>query len=119
MPQLGGGDDQLPNLLVKEATEFDGTIPFVVAAITPLNKSLKIRVIGSDHFDLAVNNGWSRVNNDNGFTIVAQRENQLVSGLVYLAAEGRDGSATIEYYEDSETPTFTKQISWTGGWMGK
>lgn len=38
--------------------------------------------------------------------------------LIYLASESKDGSATIEYYEDSETPTFIKQITWRGGWMG-
>ena len=38
--------------------------------------------------------------------------------LVYLGGHDRDGSATIAYYEDSSTPTFTKEITWTGGWMG-
>jgi hypothetical protein len=36
--------------------------------------------------------------------------------LVYLKGDSKDGSATIEYYEDSDMPTFTKQITWTGGW---
>jgi hypothetical protein len=36
--------------------------------------------------------------------------------LICLLNDSKDGSATIEYYEDSDTPTFTKQITWTGGW---
>ncbi|MBR5631707.1 MAG: hypothetical protein IKW82_08700 [Bacteroidales bacterium] len=49
------------------------------------------------------------------FTIEAQRQNVLVAILEYLYDNSKDGSATIEYYEDSDTPTFTKQITWTGG----
>jgi hypothetical protein len=64
---------------------------------------------------LDLNNGWI-VSYDDGYILEAQRQNELVSMLVYLLTPIRDGSATIEYYEDSDTPTFTKQITWTGGW---
>ncbi|MBR0539440.1 MAG: hypothetical protein IJK36_04345 [Bacteroidales bacterium] len=80
----------------------------------PLGKSLKIKVTG-DVLPGVENNGWVVTNNTDGFTIEAQRQNVLVSILVYLYDNSKDGSATIEYYEDSDTPTFTKQITWTGG----
>ena len=112
MPEMGG---EVPNLLVKDATQFDGWGSYVVAAITPLGKSLKVKVTGSVQTDL--NNGWVVTDYTNdGFTIEAQRQNELVSMLVYLLDDSKDGTATIEYYEDSDTPTFTKQISWTGGY---
>lgn len=112
MPEMGG---EVPNLLVKDATQFDGWGSYVVAAITPLGKSLKVKVTGSVQTD--INNGWVVTDYTNdGFTIEAQRQNELVSMLVYLLDDSKDGTATIEYYEDSDTPTFTKQISWTGGY---
>ncbi|MBQ3737767.1 MAG: hypothetical protein II862_02130 [Bacteroidales bacterium] len=108
-----GPGGEVPNLLVKEATQFEG-IPSVLAAIVPLGKSLKIKVTG-DVLPGVENNGWVVTNNTDGFTIEAQRQNVLVAILVYLSDNSKDGSATIEYYEDSDTPTFTKQITWTGG----
>ncbi len=114
-PETGPGGE-VPNILVKDMTQFDGELAYVVAAITPLGKSLKVKVTGAAHASTSINNGWVVTNQTDGFTIEAQRQNELVSMLVYLADENRDGSATIEYYEDSETPTFTKQITWTGGW---
>ena len=66
--------------------------------------------------DTSLNNGWIVTDYTNGFTIEAQRQNELVSMLIYLASDYKDGSATIEYYEDSDTPTFTKQITWSEGW---
>ena len=114
-PETGPGGE-VPNILVKDMTQFDGEQAYVVAAITPLGKSLKVKVTGAAHASTSINNGWVVTNQTDGFTIEAQRQNELVSMLVYLADENRDGSATIEYYEDSETPTFTKQITWTGGW---
>ena len=75
-----------------------------------------MKVTGKVFLDTSLNNGWLVIDNAyaNGFTVKAQRQNDLVSILVYLL-EGEDSSATIEYYEDSDTPTFTKQITWTGG----
>ena len=116
VPETGPGGE-VPNILVKDVTQFDGTKSYVVAAITPLGKSLKVKVTGNVELDTGLNNGWvvTEYTND-GFTIEAQRQNALVSMLVYLIDESKNGSATIEYYEDSDTPTFTKQITWTGGW---
>ena len=115
-----GPEGAVPNILVKEATQFDGAHAYVVAAITPLGKDLKVKVTGDVHLSTSLNNGWVVTEqNTEGFTIEAQRHNELVSMLVYLGSFSKDGSATIEYYEDSETPTFTKQITWTGGWFGK
>jgi hypothetical protein len=112
-PETGPGGE-VPNILVKDVTQFDGT-PSVVAAITPLGKSLKVKVTGNVGPVTSINNGWVVTEQTDGFIIEAQRQNTLVSMLVYLFNDGKDGSATIEYYEDSETPTFTKQITWTGG----
>ena len=115
-PEIGSGGE-VPNILVKDITHFDGTQSYVVAAITPLGKSLKVKVTGDTWLDTSLNNGWVVIEHtNNGFTIEAQRQNGLVSMLVCLLDRTKDGSATIEYYEDSDTPTFTKQITWTGGW---
>ena len=115
-PETGPGGE-VPNILVKDVTQFDGEHAYVVAAITPLGKSLKVKVTGAAHVNTSLNNGWDVIEHtDNGFTIEAQRQNELVSMIVHLFDEGKNGTATIEYYEDSDTPTFTKQITWTGGW---
>lgn len=115
-PEIGP-EGAVPNILVKDVTQFDGTHAYVVAAITPLWKSLKVKVTGNVRVDAGLNNGWLISDyTNNGFTIEPQRQNELVSMLVYLKSDSKDGSATIEYYEDSDTPTFTKQITWTGGW---
>ena len=115
-PEIGPGGE-VPNILVKDVTQFDGTQAYVMAAITPSGKSLKVKVTGNVELDGSLNNGWLITDYSlDGFTVEAQRQNALVSMLVYLIDENRDGSATIEYYEDSDTPTFTKQITWTGGW---
>ena len=116
LPEMGAGGE-VPNILVKDITHFDGTQSYVVAAITPLGKSLKVKVTGNTWLDTSLNNGWVVIEqSNNGFTIEAQRQNQIVAMLACLLDTSKDGSATIEYYEDSDTPTFTKQITWTGGW---
>ena len=115
-PEIGPGGE-VPNILVKDITHFDGTQSYVVAAITPLGKSLKVKVTGNTWLDTSLNNGWVVIEqSNNGFTVEAQRQNQIVAILACLLDTSKDGSATIEYYEDSDTPTFTKQITWTGGW---
>ena len=114
-PEIGPGGE-VSNILVKDVTQFDGDLAYVVAAITPLGKSLKVKITG-DRILLDLNSGWIVSDyTTNGFTIEAQRQNELVSMLVYLLDTNNGGSATIEYYEDSDTPTFTKQITWTGGY---
>ena len=113
-PEMGP-DGEVPNLLVKDITQFDGDLSYVVAAITPLGKSLKVKITGNLQLDL--NNGWLITDYSHGcFTLEAQRQNELVSMLVYFLDDSKNGSGTIEYYEDSDTPTFTKQITWTGGY---
>lgn len=113
-PEMGP-DGEVPNLLVKDITQFDGDLSYVVAAITPLGKSLKVKITGNLQLDL--NNGWLITDYTHGcFTLEAQRQNELVSMLVYFLDDSKNGSGTIEYYEDSDTPTFTKQITWTGGY---
>ncbi len=114
-----GPGAEVPNILVKDETQFDGTQAFVVAAITPLRKKLRVKVTGNVELDGSQNNGWVVIDYDyeNSFTIETQRENALVSMPVLLLRNNKDGSAIVEYYEDSDTPTFTKQITWTGGWM--
>lgn len=114
-PELGPGGE-VPNILAKDATQFDGKHTYVVAAIKPIGKSLKVKVTGNVHPDISLNNGWVVTNTTDGFIIETQRQNALVSMLVYLAKDNKDGSATVEYFEDSDTPTFTKQITWTSGW---
>ena len=112
-----GPEGNVPNIFVKDVTQFDGTQAYAVAAITPLGKSLKVKVIGKVIPDTGLNSGWVVTEySENGFTIEAQRQNLLVAMLIYFASDNKDGSATIEYYEDSDTPTFTKQINWTGCW---
>ena len=109
-----GPSGEVDNLLVKDITHFDGNQAYVFAAITPLGKSLKVKITGS--VDLEENNGWIvTAHSNNSFTIEAQRHNETVAILVYLLDDSKNGTATIEYYEDSDTPTFTKQITWTGG----
>ena len=116
VPEFGPGGE-VPNILVKDATQFDGTQSFVVAAITPLGKTLKVKITGNTWLDTSLNNGWVITEHtNNSYTIEAQRQNELVSMLICLLNDSKDGSATIEYYEDSDTPSFTKQITWTGGW---
>jgi hypothetical protein len=114
-PEMGPGGE-VSNILVKDITEFNGDLAYVVAAITPLGKNLKVKITGNKIL-LDLNNGWIVTDHTtNSFTIEAQRQNELVSMLIYLLDENDGGSATVEYYEDSDTPTFTKQITWTGGY---
>ena len=114
-PETGPGGE-VPNLLVKDVTQFDGTKAYVIAATTPPGKRLKIKITGNIWPDGSLNNGWVVTPSQNGYTFEAQRQGALVSLLVCLVSDTKDGSATIEYYEDSDTPTFTKQITWSAGW---
>ena len=104
-------DATLPNILVPSDTIFQAA-PYSVAAIIPLNKTLKIKFIGSNITLGGPVSGWELINEyPHGFTINSQRQNALMSMLINLESGG--GSATIEYYENvSETPTFSKNITW-------
>lgn len=100
------------NILVPSNTVFHAG-PYCFATIIPLNSTLKIKFIGSNVVELGGPvSGWELINEyPNGFTVNSQRQNELMSMLVTLKYGG--DSATIEYYENnSETPTYTKLITW-------
>jgi len=103
-------DGKIKNILVPSDTVYQAA-PYSVAAIIPLNKTLKIKFIGSNITIGGPNSGWELINEyPNGFTINSQRQNELMSMLMYLESSG---IATIEYYENnSTTPTYTKKIKW-------
>ena len=104
-------DGIIANILVPSDTVFQAA-PYSVAAIIPLNKTLKIKFIGSNITIGGPIYGWELINEyPNGFTINSQRQNELMSMLIHLEYGG--GNATVEYYEnETETPTFTKKIKW-------
>ena len=108
-------DSKLPNLLVPSDTIFQAGKPHSIAAIIPLNASLTIKFIatnyGSDYGIGGPIHGWELINEyPNGFTLKSQRQNQLMTMLLYCYAVE---PAVIEYYEnDAEIPTFTKTIYW-------
>ena len=104
-------DGIIDNILVPSDTVFKAA-PYSVAAIIPLNKTLKIKFIGSNISIGGPINGWELINEyPIGFTLHSQRQNALMSMLIHLGNGG--GNATIEYYENNDdTPTFTKQIRW-------
>ena len=103
-------DVKIQNILVPTVTIYQAA-PYSVAAITPLNKTLKIKIIGSNIRIGGPISGWELVNEyPNGFTLNSQRQNELMSMLIHLDSSG---SATIEYYENnSSSPTVTKNIQW-------
>jgi hypothetical protein len=104
-------DGIISNILFPSDTIFKAA-PYSVAAIIPLNKTLKVRIIGSNITIGGPIYGWELISEyPNGFTINSQRQNALMSMLIHLEYGG--GNATIEYYEnEAETPTFTKKIKW-------
>jgi hypothetical protein len=111
---LTAPDGKIQNILSLSDTLFVAAAsqdPYSVAAISPLNKSLKIRFMGSNYMLGAPNSGWEVISDHpNGFTLISQRQNELMSMLIYLV---ESGSATIEYYENSlDELTFTKKIHW-------
>lgn len=103
-------DGKIKNILVPSDTIYTAA-PYSVAAIIPLNKTLKIKFIGSNVIIGGPISGWELITEyPNGFTLNSQRQNELMSMLIHL--EG-SGSAVIEYYENNTaTPTFTKKINW-------
>jgi len=103
-------DGKIQNILVPSDTIYQAA-PYSVAAIIPLNKTLKIKFIGSNITIGGPVSGWELINEyPNGFTINSQRQNELMSMLIHLESSG---NATIEYYENNTTtPTFTKKIKW-------
>ena len=104
-------DGIIANILVPKDTVFQAA-PYSVAAIIPLNKSLKIKFIGSNITIGGPTYGWELINEyPNGFTLNSQRQNELMSMLIRLEYGG--GNVTVEYYENNnDFPTFTKHIRW-------
>ncbi len=103
-------DSKIPNILGQTDSIFKSG-PYSIAALIPLNKTLKIRLIGQNIMNGGMITGWEVINEyPNGMTLNSQRQNGLMSMLIHLDSKG---SALIEYYENvTDTPTFTKRISW-------
>lgn len=112
-------NSMVPNLLVKTDTIYKAynATPLCIAAIIPLHSTLTIKFISpnnnSNYIMGGPVSGWKVIGNyPESFTLISQRENQLMSLLFHL---NNPGEATVEYYENnSVTPTFTKKIRWAG-----
>ncbi len=113
---ISSPDAMIQNILVPQTTEFAPN-PYCVAAITPINSSLTIKLTlqpGSSEYAFGIgmlNAGWKVDGNINGgITFISQRQNEIMALLIDLMDWG---TAIIEYYEEGpDTPTFTKTISW-------
>lgn len=104
-----------PNILLPSLTELDAPLTYAAAAIVPTNSSLKIRIVGTDLGVCGPLYGWRMIQSSPGdYTLVSQRQNELITTMVCVGYEGVEGaSARIEYYENSDdTPTFVKEITW-------
>lgn len=103
-------DEKIENALVKADTILQARYsPYILGAIVPFNKTLKIRVVGNYRIESPSTSWIVTTGNQGEYTLVAQRQNTLVSTQLYLTTPG---SVTIEYYEDSPAmPTFTKTIT--------
>lgn len=106
-------EGKLPNVLVKEKTQFT-TGSYVVAAAVPLGKKLKIRIITESQAGPSQPSyGWDVTHGQGEYILESNRENEVIAALFYIHNfASTPGEATIEYYEDSETPTFSKKITW-------
>ena len=108
-------DSKLKNLLAIDDTIFQAGKPHSIAAIIPLNASLTIKFIapnsGGDYTIGGPMHDWELINEyPNGFTLISQRQNGLMTMLLQCYATE---PAVIEYYENSEeTPTYTKRVIW-------
>lgn len=108
-------ESKLSNILVPSDTVFQAGMAYALSAIIPLNSSLTIKFISNnDNYNYAVDAytyGWELINDyPIGFTVKSQKQNDLMSMLMNLEASG---TAVLKYYENnSETPTFIKNIRW-------
>ncbi len=85
---------------------------YVIAAITPLNSTLKIalRNTGGGQLLVGMDYGFERVQIADGWMYISQRQNQLVTSWLELMGHG---SMIIEYYENSpDTPTRTRSVTY-------
>ena len=130
-PYYEEGPDKV-NILDKSITEVDCHDEYVIAAITPFNKTLKIRILpptgmffdlsGHHVIEMIQTGGWDiDLFSNEEFIISTQRENLLnahrFSGIDLFGANQEyieEIPITVEYYENgTSTPTFTKTITLT------
>lgn len=108
-------ESKLPNLLSLNDSVFQAGNPYSLAAITPLNASLKIRFISQNYQESyslgGPSHGWEVINDyPNGFILNSQRQNRLMTMLLSL---GSPGTATVEYYENvNDMPAISRNIKW-------
>jgi len=105
------------NLLHKETLEYGNGLA-VLAAIVPIGKSLKIKIINEDlDFGILQWIGWhTSFDNDGTYEIItleSQRNNFLMTGMVGFGPPAAgSNSFVVEYYENgSEVPTYSKNVS--------
>lgn len=109
-------NDILPNILEKDLTTLTLEESYVAAAAVPFGKTLKIKIY-TDSPSACVTPpyyGWEFSKEDNVWVLESKLENAVMACTFNLDPTGstQHGEATIEYYEDSETPTFTKHVTW-------
>lgn len=107
-------DAKIKNLLVKTDLVYSAynSTPLSMAAVIPLNTYLIIKILGPNNMNYGMGGliyGWKESYIPGGLQYDSQRQNQLMTLLFYL---NMPGSATVEYYENSTTPTFSKNIVW-------
>lgn len=108
-------DSELPNFLAPDQTQYNASSAYCIAAYVPFDSSLEIKFIktsggGFTYSFMGFLHGWKKIDHSDGWSLISQRENNLMTGLFRLEDSG---SATIEYYEnDSDTPSFSKDIAW-------
>lgn len=114
-------DESYPNLLSMSDTIFI-RIPgeFCLAAYIPLYASLSVKFTGDrwgdygEIYSIYDDNsfGWKFIQSSaNSFTLVAQKQNQLMTIPIWILYPGK---TTIEYFEnDSITPSQTRNLEWS------
>lgn len=104
----------ITNILIPTDTVYPKYTSYSLAACTPLNQNLTVKFRGNNsqnNYTLAARHGWIYESSyPNGFTLIGQRQNVLITTQISL---GNSGTAIIEYYENGAlTPSFTKKIRW-------
>lgn len=105
----------IDNILVKCITGKLECIPYSLAAIVPFDHQLMIRIVnktGNGIMRGGPNFGWEQIweQGTSVFTYKSQRNNMLISALVYL--EGT-GTASLEIYEDDfNNPSMVYNVEW-------
>lgn len=107
-------DGKIANLLYESQKGTLDSRPYSLAAIVPFDKTLKVKIISDGNYTFqrgGANFGWKQSweQGSNVFIYDSDRNNMLISALIYL--EGT-GSAVIEIYENSSEPTIVRHIDW-------